>query len=259
MKRKIFLIFAVLFCLLLLNVTVLAQEVKKEETRMITVSGEAKVWVEPDRARAYLGIETLSADVNLAREENATKVQQALEAIKSLKIEGMLIKAPSYHVFLLKEPEYEATRAGRLPKVIGYKVIQDFTVLLQNKNMEVLSKDAAKVVDTALNNSVNIIQDVEFFKEDDSKEKREALALAVKDAMNNAKSIAEAAGVSIESYSGIDTMMRYWQPYVYNAMARQVSQAAYADRLAEAVGTATTLVAGKIAITCNVNLRCKIK
>ena len=168
------------------------------------------------------------------------------------KIKEMLIKTPSYNVSLVKESEYEAAKAGQLPKIIGYKVTQNFTVLLKNKDPLILSKSASYVIDTALRNGVNIIEKVVFFKEDDSQERRKALKLAVKDAISNAKAIAEAAGVSVKSYTLIGTSTYYWQP-------SQIAQMTQTFTPQEADTASTILIAGKIPISCKVQLHCIVK
>ena len=236
---------------LFITSSVKAQQIKQEENKIIT-SGEATVWVEPDRARIFLGIETLQETIDAAHKENAEKMRKVVAALKALKIKGMLIKAPSYNVSLVKEPTYEATKAGRLPKIIGYKVTQNFTVLLKNKDPLILSKNASYVIDTALRNGVNIIEKVVFFKEDDSQERRKALKLAVKDAISNAKTIAEAAGVSIKSYTLINSSTYYWQP-------PQIVQMTQAFTPQEAGRATTTLIAGKIPISSKVQLHCIVK
>ena len=251
MKKSLFAILVVSLCLMVsanaFVPAVQAEEEKQEKGKIVT-NGESKVWLDPDRARIFLGIETMRETVDLARDENARKIDKVMQALKALKIKGMSIKAPSYNVSLVKEPERDATRQGRLPKIIGYKVKQDFTVLLENKDALILSKDAARVVDTALDSGVNIIQNINFFKEDESKEKTDALELAVKDAISNAKTIAKTANISISDYTQISSTMSYWRPPVnYN---RQVFTAA------EKSGASTTLVAGKIFVSCRVTLHC---
>jgi len=250
MKKIFFLLFLMP---LFITSSVKAQQIKQEENKIIT-SGEAIVWIEPDRARIFLGIETLQGTIDAAHKENAEKMRKVVAALKALKIKGMLIKAPSYNVSLVKEPTYEATKAGRLPKIIGYKVTQNFTVLLKNKDPLILSKNASYVIDTALRNGVNIIEKVVFFKEDDSQERRKALKLAVKDAISNAKTIAEAAEVSIKSYTLINssTSTYYWQP-------PQIVQMSQAFTPQEAGRATTTLIAGKIPISCKVQLHCIVK
>ncbi|MDP2939540.1 MAG: SIMPL domain-containing protein [Candidatus Omnitrophota bacterium] len=228
-------------------------EEKKQDVREISTTGEAKVWIEPDRARVYLGVETMRETIDLGREENAATIKEIIEALKSLNIKGMLIKAPNYNVSLVKEPEHDATRQGRLPKIIGYKVMQYFTVLLQSNDAIILSKDAGLVIDTALNNGVNIIENIEFFKEDDSADKRNALTLAVKAAISNAEIIAKTSGVAIKAYTMIGSNLEYSRP-VYSQMQQFVPSMARGE-----ADTSTTLIAGRIAITVNVSLRCSIE
>lgn len=254
MKTRFFRILTTFLCFLLTSVFLVplskAREVKQEEGKIIT-SGEAKIWIEPDRARIFLGIETLSKTIDIARQENATKIKQVMEALKTLNIKDMLIKAPNYNVSLVKEPQHYATKAGRLPQIIGYKVIQDFTVLLKNEDVLILSENAGQVIDTALNNGINIIQKVHFFKGDDSKDRRNVMMLAVKDAISNAKAIADAAGIAIKDYILINSFTGYWRPPVVNQMRQAFAPG-------EGGGVPTTLVAGKIAVTCKVQIHCSI-
>jgi uncharacterized protein YggE len=244
-------ILVVLVVVLGLMGNALAHEAK-EEKNTIVANGEAKIWVDPDRARVFLGIETMRETISLARDQNAGKIKNVMQALKALRIKGMLIKAPSYNVSLVKEQEHYAKKTGRLPKILGYKVKQDFTVLLESKDARILSKDAARVIDTALDNGVNIITNVAFFKEDESKDKRNALALAVQDAISNAKTIAKTAGVSIKEYSQIHSS--YLQPYG-DYTTRQMTFTGGEG----GPGAPTTLVAGKKAVTCRVTLSCSVK
>lgn len=259
MRQRLFIVFSIFLCALLslgfVSSLAGAQEVAKEQKNIITTNGEAKIWIEPDRARVYLGIETLDENVALARDKNAESVKKVMAALESLKIKEMLTKAPSYSVLLVKENEHDATRSGRLPKILGYKVRQDFTVLLTDKDPSVLSKNSARVIDTALDNGVNMIQNVEFFKEDDSQDKRKALALAVESAIDNAKAIAKTAGVTIKNYTMINSHTSYWQPSYRNTQMMQ--QFAFADSVGGSAST--TIVAGKIAVSANVTISCSIE
>lgn len=256
MKKAYVLTGFVLFLMFLFFINPLAYgQIIREEQQGISVDGSAKIWIEPNRARVFLGIETMANDVETARNDNAANIKKVMDALKALNIKGMLVKAPSYNVSLVKEPEYDATRSGRLPKIIGYKVKQDFTVLVSNDDVLKLSKDSARVIDTALDNGVNIITEVIFFKEDDSSDKRDALTLAVKDAISNAKVIAAAAGVSIKDITLINSSIGYWSaPISRNSL--QMTQAAGFE---DASGIPTAIVAGKISVNANARLQCSIK
>jgi len=109
----------------------------------------------------------------------------------------------------------------------------------------------SKVINTALKNGVNIINKVEYFKEDDSKEREKALKLAVKNAITNAKIIAKTAKVSIKGYSLIRThyISYYWG----------VPQAFQAITPREMVESSTIFAPGKIKIACEAYLECLVE
>lgn len=249
MKLKIFL---VMCALCFVHSSLVAAGESLEEKQTISTQGEAKIWIEPDRARLFFGIETMAQTMEAARDQNAVKIQKVMKVLEALKIKDMLIKAPSYNVSLVKEKEYNATKQGRLPKIIGYKVVQNFTVLLKGKDTLKLSKNASLVIDAALSKGVNIVENVQFFKENDSEDRRKVLELAVQDAILNAKTIAKSAGLSIKKYIMINSTTRYWEPRRFSQMHQSLS--------AEAVGgVPTTLVAGKVAISANVQIRCLVE
>ena len=243
--KRLFLIVSVF---LLLNSYVLPEN---KEKKKIFTTGKGEVWVKPDSARIFLGIEVAAKDIETAYNESKAKIEKILDSLKSLNIKDLKIKVPSYNVSLIKEPEYQATKEGRIPKIVGYRVTQQFTVLLQNKNILYLARNVSKVINTALKNGVNIINKVEYFKEDDSKEREKALKLAVKNAITNAKIIAKTAKVSIKGYSLIRThyISYYWG----------VPQAFQAITPREMVESSTTFAPGKIKIACEAYLECLVE
>ena len=51
------------------------EDTKKEE-RIINTSGEAKIQIKPDMVQVSIGVETQRETVDLAREENASRINQ---------------------------------------------------------------------------------------------------------------------------------------------------------------------------------------
>jgi uncharacterized protein YggE len=220
-------------------------------TKSISTSGSAKIWITPDRARLFLGVETLEPTIDGARQKNASTINQIMKILKSLRLKDIYVQSPTYNVTFVKEDEYNAKKQFRLPRILGYKVTQKFTVLLKNDDITTLSKNASLVLDTALQNGVNIIeQDIMFFKEDISQKKKEALKLAIKDAISRAKVIAETAGVSIKEYSMISSGFYLGSRYDRYSQVSQVSSPVSSE------GTASTLIAAKIPVEASVSLNC---
>lgn len=222
--------------------------------KTISTEGTAKIWIAPDRARIFMGVETMDESLGGARQRNAETMQRIMDALDMLEIEGLRVQTPAYNIVLVKENEHDAKKAMRLPKVLGYKVTQEFTVLITDDDLDALSNNAGRVLDAALNNGVNMVnQTIMFFKEDIAREKEEVLKLALQDAISRANVMAETAGVTIEDYSQISSGF-YFQP-------RRPAYSQTMQALTPAGGeqTASTVAAAKIPVEARVSLTCILK
>jgi uncharacterized protein YggE len=68
-----------------------------------------------------------------------------------------------------------------------------FTVLVSNDDSVKLAADAAKALDAAIENGANTLDQIQVFKQDLTQPRREALALATKDALANARALTAGA------------------------------------------------------------------
>lgn len=255
--RKLCIVLSALTIFFYISSSIMAQAHDMDSpgiTKSISANGSAKIWIAPDRARLFLGVQTLDTTIDGAREKNASTMNKIMKELKSLKIKEIFVQSPTYNVTLVEEPEDYALEQVRLPKIIGYKVTQRFTVLLKSDDISTLSKNASLVLDTALQNGVNIIEhDIMFFKEDITQEKEEVLRLAIKDAISRAKVIAETAGMKIKEYSRIDTGFYYGDRYPQFSQVTQVASPVSSE------GTASTVIAAKIPVEASVSLNCIIE
>ena len=223
-------------------------------TKSIDTDGNAKIWITPNRARLFLGVETLEKTIDRARQKNAATINKIMKKLKSLKLKDIYVQSPTYNVIFVKENEHNAKKQFRLPIILGYKVTQKFTVLLKNDKIATLSKNASLVLDTALENGVNIIrQDVMFFKEDISREKEKVLKLAIKDAISRAKVIAETAGMTIRAYTAIRSRFSLGSRHDRYSQVSQIASPVSSE------STASTLIAAKIPVEASVFLKCVLK
>lgn len=225
-----------------------------EPVKTISTEGSAKIWISPDRARLYLGVETQDKTLEGARQRNAETINRIMSRLQSLEIQDMHVQSPAYNVALVKEDEHVAKKELRLPAILGYKITQQFTVLIKNEDMSALSANAGLVLDTALQSGVNIIdQNIMFFKEDVSREKEEVLKLALKDAISRAKVIADTAGMTIKEYSSINSGFFFGpRRSVYSQVSQSLSPAFSED-------TASSVMAAKIPVEASVSLTCIMK
>lgn len=153
----------------------------------ITVVGEGSIRVQPDVARASIGVDVLKGSVQEASAENRATVEAVLEALKAQGIEEKDIQTSGFSIYaerygsdgLLSEEE---TR---------YRVSNNVSVIIRDLD------SVGTVLDAAIEAGANNIFGVEFSLDDPSSIESEARAEAVTDAQTKAADLAELNGVSV--------------------------------------------------------------
>jgi len=234
----------VLVCVVALRGQGAAGPEAKAEKRNINTSGSATVKVKPDSARVYFGVQTLARTIKDSRTQNGAKVKKVLDALTGLKIDNLRMKTSDVHVELVQSRDDRDS----LPQVLGYRITNSFTVLVQNDDTEKLNRDASRVLDTALESGANIVQQISFFKRDLAEARRQAMTKAVEDAAANAQALAAGGKVKIG-----DTVSINGEP-AYHYFGGQMAQSNTA--FPGGAGDDTPLVAGDLEITCRVSVTC---
>ena len=156
---------------------------KSNRTTKVTVAGEATTRVEPDAAVLVLSVVTQSAQAITAQQENARKSDAVASAVKKIAGSNAEIKTSDYTL----QPQYDY-RENRLPKIIGYDARN--TVIVTTSDL----KNVGAVIDAASGAGANSIDSVSFVLRQTSPARGQALADATQQAMNKARSIAQALG-----------------------------------------------------------------
>jgi uncharacterized protein YggE len=215
---------------------------KEKDPRKISTAGSATVRVKPNRARLFLAVQTTAPTVKKARASNKQDVEKIIAAIQGLKITDLKMKSTNVQMDVIHAKQEKQTT---LPEVLGYRVNYTFTVLLSGNETDKLSAAAAKVLDTALENGANTLEQIVFFRDDLTDARREALTLATKDAVANAGALATGAGRKLADIISIDSNPEYGQ---VNTMSNN------SDLWQRPGGTSTELVAGDVEVTCRVTV-----
>jgi uncharacterized protein len=217
----------------------------KKEPRKLTTSGVATIRVKPDSARVFFGVQTMAPTIKQAREESSQKVTKVLGALSALQIPDLKMKTSDVNVELV-----QSTRSdNKLPEILGYRLTNSFTVLIKGNDPQKLGTTAGHVLDTALENGANLVQQIVIFKEDSTEAKRQALAKAVQEAIANARALARGAETAILDTINIDGQPEY---YGGHYQLRNTVQAM------DSFGGAgeTPVLAGEVEITCHVSVTC---
>ena len=153
---------------------------------IISVSGEGFVETQPDRATISVSVITREKDPSAVQTSNAQATASVVKAIGALGVERKNISTGNYSF----NPLYRHTTDGR-NEVDGYEAINSVTVIVDDLNL------VGRVIDTALKQGANRVNNLNFGLRDKSSAQDEALRLAILDARHKADVVARALGKSI--------------------------------------------------------------
>jgi hypothetical protein len=152
------------------------------EENTMTLIGKGLVTAEPDTAILRLGVETIGSDLTTAQEENAGLSEAILQSLRQLGIEDI----QTFQYTINRLIEYE--NSNRVDK--GYSVRN----ILEIRTDE--TDQIGLIIDTAVRNGANVVDLVSFEVSDTYTYYLQALNLAVVNAWDKAKSIAETLGLT---------------------------------------------------------------
>jgi uncharacterized protein YggE len=218
-----------------------------KEKRTITTSGTATLTVKPDAARVFFGVQTVAQTIQEVRKENNTRSKKVIDALRALNIPDLKLKTADISVQVVNEQKRDELH---VPKILGYQVTNSFSALVKDKDQVRLGANASRVLDTALENGANFVQQIVAFREDEAEIRREGLGKAVEAALSNANAIAAGAKVKIK-----DTYTLQGQPeYSYGR-----GQCGLTNRIVVADDGAkgdTPVIVGDLEVTISVNVTC---
>ena len=159
-----------------------------EERGTIQVTGQAQVTVPADLVRISFIVETEGETAGEATAQNARDMSSVITAIRSLDIPGMDVQTFGYSL----RPEYEVVRDGTGTRTIsGYRVQNNIRVTLPDVDA------TGRVLDQAVEAGANRVANLRFEASDTREARLEALGAAVRNAREQAETMAAAMGVAL--------------------------------------------------------------
>lgn len=149
----------------------------------ITVSGDSIVQAQPDTAILTLSVVTQARRALDAQQENATRSDAVVRALKSAVGTSGEIKTSGYSL----QPQ-RIYKEGQPPTITGYEARNSVTVILSD-----LTK-VGQLIDSASQVGANDISGISFTLRQDRSVRNEALRQATREAMEKAQVIAGALG-----------------------------------------------------------------
>ena len=170
-----------LFAALFAATTLAAQQPAPLET--VTVSGNGRATVTPDRFTFSVGVQTVGATVDDAVAENNRKVAAVIAALKKAGAQDKDIQTSQFSIY--PQQDYQQ---GKLPRILGYQVSN--TVNVRSEKVG----DAGRLLGIAVSAGVNHSSGINFEVSDPSRGRDQGLRAAFDDARAKAALLAQAAG-----------------------------------------------------------------
>jgi uncharacterized protein len=203
--KRVFILVLMVYFFLVAN-SVFAKCSARSDRNLILTEGTAEVMGLNDSAKIFVAVVTEGRKLEQVSSENADKTKAVLTAVKGLNIKHLKLETSNYHV--TPQRDYKA----RPPKIKGYEVNNAIVVTLEGFETQPLSKHVSRIVGKALGSGSNTIQRIQFYLKDKSALEKKALKLATQEAVERAKTLAEAAGVKLKGIVSLSTQPIYVSP-----------------------------------------------
>jgi len=199
-------ILVLMACFFLAANSVYALSPVASDRNLIFTEGTAEVMGQNDSAKIFIAVVTEGRNLERASSENANKTKAVLTTLNGLNIKALKLETSDYRV--IPQRDYKA----RPPKIIGYEVDNGIVATLEGLETESLSKHVSRILGKALESGANTVQNIQFYLKDKSTLEKKALKLATQEAMERAKTLADAAGVKLKGIVSLSTQPIYTSP-----------------------------------------------
>jgi len=204
MKRALIMVF--MTSLLLFSHDTFAQSPPALDRNLVFTEGIAELTGQNDSARISIAVVTDGENLEQTTSENAGRTARAIREIKALNIEHLKLKTSNYRVTPQKDHKV------RPPKIKGYEVHNAIEATLEGFEPDHLSSHVSKVVGKALESGANSIDHIQFYIKNKEPLEKEALTQATREAMDRARTLAQAAGVKLKRIVSLSTQPIHMPP-----------------------------------------------
>jgi uncharacterized protein YggE len=192
----------------------------------VTVTGNGRAMVTPDRFTFQVGVQTVAPTVDDAVGENNRRVASVIAALKRAGARDQDIQTSQFSIY--PQQRYEE---GKLPTILGYQVNNTVTVRSDKIN------DAGRLLGIAVGAGVNTSSGINFEVSDPARGRDQGLRAAFDDARAKATLLAQAAGRTLGRAVEIVEGQRLGDVPPPRPMARMAMEAQVANDVPVESGT----------------------
>jgi len=208
-------------------------------TTRVMVAGDSIVQAQPDTAILTIAVVTQGRRALDAQQENATKTDAVVRALKAAAGTGAEVKTSGYSL----QPQ-RVYKENQPPSIVGYEARNSVTVTMSD-----LTK-VGTVIDAAAQAGSNDVAGIAFTLRQDRQARDRALSEATREAMGKAQVIAQALGGRVTRV--IEVQEEGFQPRPPQPMYRMESMAAQAGAVATPIEVGTLEIMSRVQLIAEV-------
>jgi uncharacterized protein YggE len=225
---------------------------ERETAGSISITGEAVVKVVPDEVVITLGVETMHANLEVAKRQNDERVKKVIAVARSCGVEDKHIQTDFINIM----PQYDY-HEERVDEIVGYHV---------GKVIEITLKDISQfdaLLTGALKAGANYVHGIEFRTSQLRKYRDQARALAIQAAQEKAQALAQELGQTLGEPTFIsENSSGWWSSYGSwwgSRWGSMVSQNVIQNAGLGAYTSEEGLAAGQISVSASVSVTFDLK
>lgn len=207
------------------------------QTRNLSSSGVGEVYLVPDVAYVYVGVRADADDVSTALSNNNVQANAVAQAVKDMGVEAKDIQTTSFNVYPMQDYAPDGTISRQ------YYVVEN-TVYITVRDLSKLGG----LLDAVVSSGANTINGITFDVQDKAAAIAEARDLAIKNAMAEAESIAQASGVKLGELQNVSVWTNSVPTPMYDGKGGAMSAASNVP-----------ISAGQMVISANASMTYAIK
>src|ERR1043165_2776637 len=204
----------------------------------VMITGDSIVQAQPDTAILTISVVTQNRTAIQAQQDNATKTDAVVRALKAAAGTGAEVKTSGYSV----QPQ-RVYKEGQPPTITGYEARNTVTVTTSDLNK------VGAIIDAAAQAGSNEVSGIAFTLRQDRPARDRALSEATREAVSKAQVIAQALGGRVVRIVEVQEEGFQQRPPV----------PMYTDSLAMKAGVATPIEVGSLDITSRVQLIAEVE
>lgn len=166
-------------------------KIDSDEISKLTLSAQAYIRRPADELQFKIGVVTLSDQADTALIENSIRMQSVVKALEAAGLERSEYETGHFGVHPTYTPYPKDAPADWKPSINGYEVTN--SIIIHTDKLD----EAGKLIDVANRAGANSINNIRFTLHDPHEYREEAIRTATKNALNDARAIASAAGVQL--------------------------------------------------------------